>query len=191
MRYGVKFYSQVPNPDGIPSAWIAISSAFQDNDSKTQQELIAGGFTIFTQPQYTAYISAHQAEYDAWAEVHLRLPLIQEIRDRIDAQTDIIIANGYIYPPPPATESGQFKMDLEHQSTYKGSYDFREYIDFPYTIKGVGQFFLTFHNGTEMRNFVLYGFGWMQTVIQTGWGLKTALDSMTYEQLKNWTDPRI
>ena len=191
MKYGIKTFGQVPNPNEVPEAWPALTVSYQDDDAKIEQQLISEGFTMQTATVYNAYVAAHQAEYDAWAEVHLRLPLIQEIRDRIDAQTDIIIANGYIYPPPPATESGQFKMDLEHQSTYKGSYDFREYIDFPYTIKGVGQFFLTFHNGTEMRNFVLYGFGWMQTVIQTGWGLKTALDSMTYEQLKNWTDPRI
>ena len=185
MKYGIKTYSQVPNPDGVPDAWIAMSVKYQNDDIKTEQQLITDNFTIQTEIVHNNYISDHQAEYDTWCEIHCKDDLIQSIRDRIDVYTDELIDIGFEY------SNVQFKMDVEHQMTYKDVYDFRQYVTFPYTIKGVGENYLTIDNEQDYTTFILYGFQWLTEVITTGWSLKTAVETMTYQQLLAWVDPRI
>ena len=107
-------------------------------------------------------------------------------REDVDKKTDEIIANGFIYPDTVI----RFKMDLEHQMSYKSVYDLRSFLTFPYTIKGVGDGYLAFQNETEMANFILYAFGWIGANIQGGWGIKDGLGALTKEELIAWEDPR-
>ena len=105
-------------------------------------------------------------------------------REDIDKKTDQVLAYGFTY------ESSRFKMDLEHQMSYKSVFDLRAYLTFPYTIKGVGDGYLTFQNETEMTNFVLYAFSWVGDIIRNGWGLKDGLDALNKDELIAWEDPR-
>ena len=180
MKYAVKFYSQVENPEGVPGTWPAVTIDGPDT------LVVPEGFTTMTEAEHTAYVAAHQAEYDAWVEAasSTKLAFKQKLKDRIDAKTDEMIATGMVYG------GIQFKMDIEHQMSYKGAYDFRAYISYPYTIKGVGAGYLTFQNEGEFTAFILYGFGFMNEVIRGGWMLKDGLDAMTYAELLAWTDPR-
>jgi len=107
-------------------------------------------------------------------------------REDVDKKTDEIIANGFIYPSTVI----RFKMDLEHQMSYKSVYDLRSFLTFPYTIKGVGDGYMAFQNETEMANFILYAFGWVGANIQGGWGLKDGLSALNKEELIAWEDPR-
>lgn len=180
MKYAVKFYSQVENPEGVPGAWPAITIDGPDT------LVIPDGFTAMTAEEHAAYIALHQADYDAWVEAgsSTKLLIKQKIRDQIDIKTDAIIAAGMVY------QDMHFKMDIEHQMSYKGAYDFRAYISYPYTIKGVGASYLMFQNEGEFTAFILYGFGFMNEVIRGGWVLKDSLDAMTYAELLAWVDPR-
>lgn len=56
----VKFYSQVANPDGIPSDWPAQCVEIDDALPVT------AGATRMTLTQFASYRSARQAAYDAW-----------------------------------------------------------------------------------------------------------------------------
>ena len=180
MKYAVKFYSQVENPEGVPGTWPAITIDGPDT------LVVPDGFTGMTEAEHTAYVESHQAEYDAWVEAasSTKLSIKNKLRDKIDAKTDEIIDNGMVY------QEMQFKMDIEHQMSYKGAYDFRAYLTYPYTIKGVGSHYLTFQNEGEFTQFILYGFGFMNEVIRGGWVLKDGLDALSYAELVSWVDPR-
>jgi len=108
-------------------------------------------------------------------------------REDIDKKTDHLLAQGYTYPGT----SICFRMDLEHQMSYKSVFDLRAYLTFPYTVKGVGDGYMTFQDAAEMTNFILYSFQWVGGLIQGGWVLKDALSSLTtVEELIAWADVR-
>lgn len=56
----VKFYSQVANPDGIPTDWPAQCVEIDDALPVT------AGATRMTSTQFASYKAARQAAYDAW-----------------------------------------------------------------------------------------------------------------------------
>ena len=180
MKYAVNFFRNIDNPWNIPGDWPCDARLLNDSDP------IPTDYTEMSISAYNTYIIAHQSEYDAWwdSETTKKLLLKEKLRDDVDAKTDCLIACGYEY------QNIQFKMDLEHQMSYKSVYDFRQFLTFPYTIKGVGENYLTFQNEAEMQTFTLYGLGWMQAVLQGGWEIKTSFETMTYQQLLDWTDPR-
>jgi hypothetical protein len=182
MKYAVQFYGDISNPEGAPEEYPTIVNEVADS------VISLPGYTIMTLEQLDARKAEFQLEYNAWAYVYCRPRVIQGIRDQIDNTTDELIANGFIYP---YSDNVRFKMDLEHQSTYKGVYDLRQYVTFPYVFKGVGENYYTLNTEQDLINFILYSFQWMENTIQTGWVLKTALEQMTCEQLANWTDPRL
>ena len=107
-------------------------------------------------------------------------------KDDIDNKTDYIIATGFIYP----STDIRFKMDIEHQMSYKSVYDLHSFLTFPYTIKGVGSGYLAFQNESEMAQFILYSFGWIREIILVGWTLKDGLDELNKQELIAWIDPR-
>lgn len=175
----VKFFSQVSNPDNVPGDWPAIV------ESGPVDMVIPEGYTGMTDAEYAAYVAAHQAEFDAWQDDNSpnKIALKQKRRDQIDAKTDELLATGFIY------DGKQFKMDLEHQNSY--TFDFMlDQTTYPRTVKGVGNDYLEIADRNEHTNFIGTGFITAKTIIETGWALKDALDSMTYQQLTDWVDPR-
>jgi hypothetical protein len=105
-------------------------------------------------------------------------------REDVDMKTDCIIDNGMIY------QNIQFKLDVQHQLSYKGSYDLRQYITYPYLLKGVGENYLPVNDESEFSQFILTGFGFIQQVLHQGWTIKQSFETMTKEQLLEWVDPR-
>lgn len=178
MKYAVKFYSDIDNPGGATPEYPAV--IVEIDDSVVEMP----GYTIMTQAQLDARKAQYQSAYDAWKESSLKPGLLTSLKDRIDLKTDSLIAAGFTYADKP------FKLDLEHQMSYKGAYDLRAYLTFPYTIKGVGENYLELADEAAFTQFILAAFTYLQTVIQTGWGIKDSLDALTYAQLLAWTDPR-
>jgi len=178
MKYAVKFYSQVENPEGVPGTWPAVTINGPDT------LVVPEGFTAMTEAEHAAYVAAHQAEYDAWVDdaSSTKLSLAQKVRDRIDTRTDELIAIGFTY------QDMHFKLDLEHQNSYM--FDYLLNSTYPHTVKGVGDDYITFSSRNEHTAFIGTGFGTADTLIRGGWTLKDALAEMTYAQLAAWTDPR-
>lgn len=180
MKYGIKLYSEVDNPEGVPGEWPAITVKFEDGDMKILPYL--DGYTVMTESEYLAYIAEYQGVYDAWAAVNLKAGLVQDIRDRIDVKTDLMIAAGIVY------EGKRFKLDVEHQNSYMFDYLLNQ--SYPHEIKGVGEDYLVFASRDEHTAFIGYGFGAVDAMIRGGWELKSGLDGKSYGELLVWEDPR-
>jgi hypothetical protein len=147
------------------------------------------GYDNITEEQFDDIENWPEAEIGPkpdWSELIVELESIkrQEIRDQIDTKTNEIIADGVTY------NDIQFKLDVEHQLTYKGAYDLRAFITYPYTVKGEGENYLTLDDEAAFTTFILTGFTHIDSAIRGGWVLKAALETMTYEELLAWTDPR-
>ena len=183
MKYGIKTFGQVPNPNEVPEAWPALTVSYQDDDAKIEQQLISEGFTMQTATVYNAYVAAHQAEYDAWCAVYLIDELRQSIRDVIDLKTDELISNGFTY------QEKDFKTDIEHQNSYMFDYLLNQ--NYPHTVKGKDADYITFQSREEHTLFIGYGFGNVNEIIRYGWELKDGLSELTYVQLLVWVDPRV
>jgi hypothetical protein len=104
------------------------------------------------------------------------------VRQDIDEVTDELIAKGFVY------QDISFQMDIEHQNSYMFSYLLNQ--EYPYTIKGVGDGYLTFDNRDQHTAFIAAGFSICGTIIQEGWALKEALSPMTKHELLSWVDDR-
>jgi hypothetical protein len=104
------------------------------------------------------------------------------IRQDIDDRTDELIDNGVIY------SEIQFRTDVKHQNQYMFSYLLNQ--AYPYTVKGIGQNYLTFQNRTEHTAFIGTCFASLEALLKAGWTLKDALDEMTTEEMLAWVDPR-
>jgi len=103
-------------------------------------------------------------------------------RQDIDDRTDELLAAGFTY------DNKQFKMDLEHQNSYMFDYLLNQ--EYPHTVKGVGDAYLTFADRDAHTLFIGTGFGTGKVIIEGGWALKDALDAMDKAALLAWTDPR-
>ena len=183
MKYGIKTNGQMIPVTPGPNDWPALTVSYQNDDAKTEQNLISEGFTIMGEISYNAYIAAHQAEYDAWAAINLKDGLIQSIRDRIDIKTDEMIDTGFIY------QDMHFRTDVAHQNSYM--FDYLLCQTYPHTVKGVGEDYITFADRNEHTMFIGTGFGTIDAIIRLGWDLKDGLEALTYSELLVWVDPRL
>ena len=159
---------------------------FPDDTPIESIEMSFGGGTVLFVPDGTP-VEFLGEYYIADPRLNMTVDKVRECRrEDIDRKSDLIIAWGFTYPGTTI----RFKMDLEHQMSYKGVFDLRSYVTFPYTIKGVGDGYLTFQNETEMTQFILYSFTWIVGILQNGWELKDDLSALTKEELIAWVDPR-
>jgi hypothetical protein len=140
-----------------------------------------------TEAQYDALEWCDERPKPSWADCLslMETSLKVTLRDQVDALTDQMIAEGMLY------EGIRFKLDVEHQMSYKGVYDFRSFISFPYTVKGEGENYLSLADEAELATFVLAGFQYLESIIKEGWTIKAELVTLSYDQLRVWEDPRL
>lgn len=177
-KFAVQFYKNINNIENAPGDCIALVKELKSDDK------CPVGWTMMWELELAQYKKSHEAEWNAWLKDWDRIKLLKILKDKIDARTDVLIANGFKYG------SVIFKLDIEHQMTYKGAYDLRQFITYPYRLKGIGSNYIDISNEQEFTQFIISGFSYLQNTIKTGWDLKDSLDSMTYEELLKWCDPR-
>jgi hypothetical protein len=208
MKYGVKFYSQVPNPDEVPDTWPAISVKYEDDDIKTEQSLI--DFTIMTEEAYNTYVAVHQSEYDAWAAIHLIEDVRQAIRDQIDIKTGELIEYGFPYELD--GKSLRIRCMDEDQRNYLGLVIGKDGLEYTgpnrVIMKGYDEnnisVYANFANSTEVLYFFITAITFVNNCLNDGWKIKdkggtlsteqvitTPIKDMAYNDLLNFVDPRI
>ena len=112
-----------------------------------------------------------------------------KLRDSIDARTNAIIEAGFCY------QGIKFNLDLRHQLLYHNLWEMRSRLEFPVTVKGVGDAYLELKTQADLQDFIFAGLTHIQTSMQAGWSLKSALATKaypfrTYSDLLTWEDIR-
>ena len=112
-------------------------------------------------------------------------------RDQIDAKTDTLIEAGVTHVID--TVSIVFTLSIEDQTNINGMYVNRTSLTYPVTVKGKVAGVDTYgqlDNADEVTAFYQACFASVQTKLAAGWTLKDSLNSMTYQQLLDFVDPR-
>lgn len=145
-------------------------------------------------PELSDWIALGNTPDPLFTVEELAFEIAQEV---VDPVTDNILAYGFEF------QGIRFPVDPIHEDDYYKTVQLLQagVITFPFTIKGFSGDFMQL---TADNTNAFFGSGLMfkRTVLTDGWALKyggtmstteerTALTSMTYEELKNFSDPRI
>lgn len=128
--------------------------------------------------------SWHQWDGTKWIiPAASRATLILKAKDIIDAQTDDMFINGFVYADQ------TFKLTLENQMNFKTECEMRDQFSYPHRVKTRDGYF-DFTSADQYLDFYMTGVLFKRQLLTTGWAKKDALINMTANELIAIVEPK-
>lgn len=144
-------------------------------------------------PELAAYLSGGGTPEDSQTVAELANYVAQNI---VDTKTEKLLIYGFVW------DGVRFSLDIEHQNDYRDAVQtIQTGFKTEVLIKGVGNNFRML-DASNVLSFYTAGATTKETVLSDGWVIKyggtmstgetrAALASMTFEELKDFNDPRV